>query len=266
MDGIIGYYDNYDEEIRLSKDNAHRIEFLTTTHFLEKYLPSNASLLDVAAGTGAYSFYFAEMGHHVDARDITPSHVTKMEAKLSEHNGPIDLTVGQGDARDLSEFQNEQYDMVLCMGPHYHLLDSRDRQKCIGECLRVLKKGGILAIAYINKYAIFTHFAHRNKRQLTPSILDKVINKGYILSTDEDCFWTDAYYTSPTEMADFMSVFDVEPIHFIAADGIGLILHDSINNLSNEEFDTWMAYHLKTCTESSINGLSIHGLFIGRKK
>lgn len=266
MNGIISYYDNYDEDSRLSKNNAHKIEFLTTTYFLEKYLHPNSTLLDVAAGTGAYSFYFAEKGHHVDARDITPSHVRKMNCKLSEYNGSIYMTAGQGDARDLSEFDDEHFDMVLCMGPYYHLLDSYDRQKCIDECLRVLKKNGILAIAYINKYAIFTHFAHRNKKYLTSSIMDKVINKGYILSTDEECFWTDAHFTSPTEMADFMATFKVEPLHFIGADGIGLILHDSVNNFSQEEFDTWMDYHLKTCTEPSINGLSIHGLYIGKKK
>jgi len=41
----------------------------------------------------------------------------------------------------------------LCLGPKYHFLKDKDQIKCIDERLRVLKLDGILAIAYIDRYA-----------------------------------------------------------------------------------------------------------------
>lgn len=32
------YYNNYDEDSRLVRDKTHRIEFITTTRFVDKYL------------------------------------------------------------------------------------------------------------------------------------------------------------------------------------------------------------------------------------
>lgn len=44
------------------------------------------------------------------------------------------------DATDMSIFEDESFDVVLNMGPFYHLVDISDREKCIRESLRVLKK------------------------------------------------------------------------------------------------------------------------------
>lgn len=55
------------------------------------------------------------------------------------------------------------FDVVLCLGPMYHLLKDEDRIKCIDECLRVLKPDGILAIAYINIYAQYVIHINRDK-------------------------------------------------------------------------------------------------------
>lgn len=56
------YYDDYDEDSRLVKDNAHSIEFITTIKYLDKYINNNHKVLEVWAGTGRYSFYYAEKG------------------------------------------------------------------------------------------------------------------------------------------------------------------------------------------------------------
>ncbi|MNT90824.1 hypothetical protein D3C72_2318190 [compost metagenome] len=48
-------------------------------------------------------------------------------------------------------------------------------------------------------------------------------------------------------------------------DGIGVMLEEQIDELDDKEFELWMAYHLRTCSEPSILGISNHGLYIGRK-
>lgn len=81
MQSIVEYYENYDEEARLIKDNAHKIEFITTMHFLDKFVKPSSRILEVGAGTGRYSFSLAEKGHSVTALDITPKHIEIMKEK-----------------------------------------------------------------------------------------------------------------------------------------------------------------------------------------
>ena len=54
---ILAYYDGYDEESRLIRDNSYRTEFISTVHVLDPHIPPNAHILEVGAGTGRYSFY-----------------------------------------------------------------------------------------------------------------------------------------------------------------------------------------------------------------
>ena len=44
---------------RLTKDKMHKIEFITTTNYIEKYLKPGDRILEIGAGTGAYSLYYA---------------------------------------------------------------------------------------------------------------------------------------------------------------------------------------------------------------
>lgn len=43
------------------------------------------------------------------------------------------------------------------------------------------------------------------------------------------------------------------------------MLRDSIDKLNEDEFGVWTQYHLSTCEEKSILGVSNHGLFVGKK-
>ena len=79
---VVESYENYKEEDRLSTNNARRIEFLTTVRIMNEHLPSQAKILDCAAGTGIYAFHLADLGHHVTATDITPRHVEIMRETL----------------------------------------------------------------------------------------------------------------------------------------------------------------------------------------
>ena len=59
----------------------------------------------------------------------------------------------QGDIRDLSQFKNEQFDMVVCYGaPLSYVL--KNREKVILEFNRVLSKNGLLFISVNNKWGI----------------------------------------------------------------------------------------------------------------
>lgn len=100
----------------------------------------------------------------------------------------------------VSKYDSESFDVVLCLGPMYHLIYEKDREKCISESLRILKKGGILAVAYINKHFVLNSVMTQDKKFLTHNFVDKILNSGVIRDGEEECFWADAFFTTPLEM------------------------------------------------------------------
>lgn len=265
MNNVVQYYEKTNEDTRLTSNNARRIEFITTVSVLDKYIPQDASILDVAAGTGVYAFHYAEKGHEVFAADITPKHIDIILEKAKTNSKALKIQAAVNDATDLGIFRPEGYDVVLCLGPMYHLLDQGDRKKCILECLRVLKPGGILAIAYVNKHFIFPHLVIRDKKFLKDNIMRNIAIDSCARASDEDCYWTDASYTTPEEIEKLMEEFNVEKVDHVATDGLSPMLRDAVDSMNEEEYKVWLDYHMLTCREKSIMGISNHGLYVCRK-
>ncbi|MNM03337.1 Demethylrebeccamycin-D-glucose O-methyltransferase [compost metagenome] len=264
MNPVTDYYEQYDEDARLKRDHSGKLEFLTTTHLLDRYLASNHALLDLGAGTGIYSFYYADRGNAVVSTDLTPKHVEVIQERI-QAGGYDGMSTRIADASDLSYFEDGSFDAVLCLGPLYHLTDTALQNRCLSEALRVLKPGGILAAAYVNKFFIFPYLVKRDRRFLKESWMERLLEQGRISAADEDCFWTDAYFHTPQEIEDLMDGHGIVKLEHAGTDGIGVMLEERIDELDDKEFELWMAYHLRTCSEPSILGISNHGLYIGRK-
>jgi ubiquinone/menaquinone biosynthesis C-methylase UbiE len=107
--------------------------------------------LDIGAGTGVYSKVLAEMGHEVTAVELANPNVIKMRESLLDMN----VKIIEGNALDLSMFEDNSFDFVLCLGPLYHLSSSEDKMKCVQEAKRVCKQDGILFFAYISNDMVF---------------------------------------------------------------------------------------------------------------
>lgn len=119
---VVESYENYQEENRLSTNNARRIEFLTTTRIFDELLKGSRDILDCETGTGVYAFYLADQGYNVTATDITPRHIDIIRKQLETKNYQMKTSVL--DATDMSIFKDESFDVVLNMGPFYHLTEA----------------------------------------------------------------------------------------------------------------------------------------------
>lgn len=252
------YYDGYDEDNRLIKDNSHSIEFITTTKYLDRYISKNDKVLEVGAATGRYSFYYDQNGCNVTALELSEKHVAIMKNKLNDKFS--NMSVFQGNALDLSRFNDDTYDAVLCLGPIYHLTSEEDRTKCIQECLRVLKPGGLIAIAYISKFAHFADMIKRNREDINDTGLHNIMKTGAESNDSNACFYFSAY----DDIEKLMDDNKIQKTIHIATDGIADMIRENINSFTNEEFDLWMQYHLDTCENPNLIGYSKHCLYIGR--
>ena len=259
---LIQFYSNdYDEAGRLSKDKAHQIEFLTTMDVLDWFIRPKARILDCCAGAGAYAFALASKGHDVTACDLVPALVDQMKERQEKEPALTDIRVM--DARDLSAFSDNYFDVVLCMGALYHLSDDRERARAVQECVRVLKPGGVFAGAYINKHAqLLSGLLRKGVDQL--DFLMDIVQNG---TTPLGHFSGHLFYrTDPETIEREMAQAHLTKRAQVGTDGIGYVLKNVIESMTEVQFQKWMQYHLTHCTDPYLSGYSLHGLYIGEKQ
>jgi hypothetical protein len=95
--------------------------------------------------------------------------------------------------------------------------------------------------------------------------MKKIVLKNCVEASDEDCYWTDAYYATPEEIEQLLEEFKTERIDHVATDGLSPLLRDTVDGMTDEEYKVWIDYHMMTCREKSIMGISNHGLYLCRK-
>ena len=123
---LIEFYNNYSEEERLLSKSG-RVEFLTTIHYIEKYLKPKDKIIEIGAG------------YEVDAVELVEHNINIFNNNtLPEEK----ISITQGNALDLSFISDNKYDITLLLGPMYHLYTKEDKMKALREAIRVTKKGG----------------------------------------------------------------------------------------------------------------------------
>ena len=225
--------------------------------YIEECLNEDFSkrVLDIGAGTGAYSVYLSEKGYNVDAVELVEHNIKIFKSKNSKAN------VMQGNALDLSMLNDNTYDVTLLFGPMYHLLKKEEKIKALSEAKRVTKKGGIILISYyMNDYAIITYGFI--KKHILEAIENKQVDENYhMLNLAEDLY----SMVRIEDIDEFNEEVGLSRIKIIAADGASNYIRVFLNKLSEEEFKEFIKYHLTTCERSDLLGASAHLLDIVRK-
>lgn len=256
MNDIIKYYNNYDEDGRL-KRKSRMPEYLTTMRYIEKYLTPNSKILEIGAGTGRYSITLAEMGYDVTAVELVPHNIDIMKKKVKpKHN----IKIYEGNACDLSFIDSNTYDIVLLLGPMYHLFNDEDKHKAISEAIRVAKKGGIIYSAYCNNDTCMYKMFYK-KRIL--SYLDSgLIDENYhAKSSPNEIF--ELYRKS--DIDELMKNYPITRLHFVGVDMLSYINSNKLDRLNKREFEEYMKFLSNICEREDLVGFSIHMLDIFRK-
>lgn len=113
---------------------------------IKEFLPESGKLLELAAGQGQDSRYFARLGYDVTATDLVETGLNEAKRKAEEEGLEINFQIA-----DLAEplpFADNSFDAIYShLGLHY--LDKIGTEKMVGEIHRVLKPDGIL-VALLN--------------------------------------------------------------------------------------------------------------------
>lgn len=149
---IHAYYETFDEASRLATGSGI-LEGIRMQELILRFLPPPPGVvLDVGGGPGKYSCWLAEIGYQVHLVDPVAKHVREArDASDSQPGHPL-ASITQGDARSL-DHGSGAVDVVLLMGPLYHLTDRDQRLTALREAHRVLKTGGLVVAKAINRFA-----------------------------------------------------------------------------------------------------------------
>lgn len=258
MEALANYYGAYNEDARLTSQHG-MVEFLTTTHYIEKYLKPGMRILEIGAGTGRYSHYFAQNGYEVDAIELMACNIEVFKANTKDNEK---ISIQQGDAVNLKGVDSEKYDITLLLGPMYHLYNEEDRSSAISEALRVTQKGGIVFAAYCGNDMSVYQFGFARGGFKNGELNHLVDFKTFQLrSTPEEIF---ALYRKE-DIDGLMKNFRIHRLRYVGADMLTRFMSNTIDAMDAEEFELYMKYHLSICERSDMVGATNHILDIFRK-
>ena len=250
------FYATHNEEERL-EGKCGQIEFMTTMEYIHRYLKPGMRVLEIGAGTGRYSRTLAKEGYCVDAVELVGHNIDLFRSKLDGEK----VHIIQGNAVDLSMYDDETFDGTLSLGPMYHLFQDESKKRALEEAIRVTKRGGIIFVAYCMNEATILQYSFQKG-----TLLDDM-EKGLISA---DFHWTanenDAFsLMRPAEIEALTKPYPIHRLGMIATDGATRYMEDAIRAMSDEVFRLYYRYHLSMCDRKDLIGASNHVLDILQK-
>lgn len=258
FEALTNFYSNYDEEGRLLSKHG-QVEYLTTMRYIEKYLRPGMRILEIGAATGRYSHTLAREGYRVDAVELIQHNI---DIFISKTKPEEDITVRQGNAMDLSFFQDETYDITLLLGPMYHLYAKEEQLKALSEAIRVTKKGGIVMAAYFGNDATIVQFCF-GRGMLREQRYQELVDLETFKASSDPVELFQLYRIEDIDA--LMENFHTERLHFVGTDMAANYMRDVVDEMDAEFFELFLKYHFTICERKDMVGVSHHFLDIFRK-
>lgn len=249
------YYNSYKEDERFASPHR-RVEFVTTATYIEKFAPKNAKIVELGAGTGAYSVYLAKKGYKVEAVEISDYNLELLKVNTENVKN---ITVREGDAVELGMYADNLFDMTLSLGPMFHIFSKKDLESAIREAVRITKPGGIIIFSYLTNDSVFARYmVQKGNIKKYKTLCDADFNFKPI---QDEIFYT----TNVKDFENMVNKENVTKVMGVSADGLSELLAEQIDRFSEDEFNAYLSYHLARCEREELFGYSSHMLYICKK-
>jgi SAM-dependent methyltransferase len=198
---IADFYGQAPEETRLEQI-PFRLEEIRTRELIQRHAPAPpATVVDVGGAAGAYAIWLAEAGYTVHLLDAVRRLVAEARRRTAALSRPL-ASCQVGDARAL-EFADGCADIILLLGPLYHLTDAADRARAFYEAARVVKPGGLVFAGAISRYASALDGVARDLFQdpRFGAIVEQDLQEGQHRNPTERLdYFTTAYFHRPEDL------------------------------------------------------------------
>jgi ubiquinone/menaquinone biosynthesis C-methylase UbiE len=263
---IADYYHRAPEEHRLEQ-GPFLLEEARTRELIERHARRPpATVLDVGGAAGAYAIWLADAGYVVHLVDPVARLVAEAERRSVARPRPL-ASCRVGEARSL-DFPAQSADMLLLLGPLYHLTEAADRARALSEARRVLKPGGQLFAAGISRWASALDGLARDLFQdpRFAAIVERDLREGQHRNPTERLdYFTTAYFHRPDELRAEVLGAGLILDGLYGVEGPGWLLPDVTARLADprRRADLLQVARLLE-SEPSVLGFSAHLLVVAR--
>jgi SAM-dependent methyltransferase len=263
---VVEHYEReYAEADRLGGGHSPDLELLRTQDVVMRHAPAApARVLDAGGGPGVYAAWLAGRGYRVRLLDPVARHVEQARARAAA--GPW-FHAGLGEARDLGE-PDRSADLVLLLGPLYHLTLRPQRVAALAEAHRVLRPGGVLVAAAVSRFASLHDGLHRGwiDDPAFAAVVDQDLTDGQHRNPEHRPGWfTTAYFHRPEELAEEVAAAGLTLHALVGVEGAAWLLPDLPARLADPSRRAQLLDLLRrTEGEPSLLGVSGHLLAIAR--
>jgi SAM-dependent methyltransferase len=211
------------------------------------------------------AIYLAKLGHKVTLLDISSTSLELAEERAAKEG--VQLRTIHANALDLMKLQHLQsnhFDLVLCLGPLYHLLGLNERNTVLDNCIRLTRPGGYLLSASVSRYAHLRDIARKDPGRLAR---EAAFYKGY-LTSGEYTRRSDnvSYHALPQEVAAAPQHPEVKLERVIACEGfLGANGAKHLSGLNGDEFEAWIKVIMAIAEQREMLGATDHILSVLHK-
>jgi SAM-dependent methyltransferase len=258
------YEDEIVEADRLTR-GAGQLELVRTQELIRNRIPGQGlRVLDVGGAAGIHAAWLADDGHVVHVIDQVERHVEQARQLATESRS---ITAEVGDARRLPA-ADDSADVVLLLGPLYHLTDRSDRVLALTEAARVVRPGGLLFVAAISRFAslvdgLSSEFLFDRRFR---SIVDRDLLDGQHRNPDRTPHWfTTAYFHHPSELPDEAADAGLQCLEVLGVEGVAGWFPNIFEHWDDPAAREEILFAARaTEAEPSLLGASTHLLMVAR--
>ena len=261
---IVAYYDN-DPEREHGRLEKHQLEYELTWRFLNQYLPGKGAILEVGAATGRYTLELARRGYSVTAVDMSAVEIEGCRKMLAEAGLERQVQLVVADARDLGAVPDQEFDVVLMMGPLYHLTVEADRKAALQEAFNRLRKDGLIFSAFISRFGILCDMIKDHPEWIEQLAEVRSVLKQGKSPDDFPRGGFRGYFALASEIVPLHEGLGFESLVLAGVEPAISANDESYNKLEGQDRQLWLDLLYEMSTEASIIGASRHLLYVGSK-
>jgi ubiquinone/menaquinone biosynthesis C-methylase UbiE len=256
------------EANRLSGSAQGELERIRTQEVIARFLPRPpARIIDVGGAAGVYSLWLLDQGYDVHLIDALPLHVELSTQAFNQHTHRSRASACVGDARQLDQPESSA-DVVLLLGPLYHLTERDDRLQALHEAYRVLRPGGALFAAGISRFASLLDGLARNlvDDSAFHAILQEDLETGQHRNPQHHPdYFTTAFFHHPDELVEEVAEVGFVLDSLLPVEGPAWLLPNLAERLGDPGKRTQLLALLRAVEEEpSLIGVSAHLLAVAR--
>ena len=273
FDAISAYYSAGREIDRLF-EGIGQLEYGRKKELILRNIgPPPAVIYDVGGGVGTYAVWLAAQGYRVVLSDIVEDNLRIARDKVVRSGDHRSIGIVSADACKLPNPENSA-DVVLLLGPLYHLVDRKARQRALLEARRVLRAEGILFAAGISKYGSALYGlsscsqgnCYLDDSEFLSMVRRELSDGQHIPPKHLPHLFTRAFFHQPSDFRVEVEQAGMEVIDHVAIEGPGWIVPD-FDIIWHEDVRRDQILEMVRMVEHELElmGMSPHFMVIARK-